>query len=391
MATTRQMSARGIRVPIDDRALVDHHCHGVISHDLTADRLERWISESYLPAAGGCSYWDTPLGALIRAHCAPLLDLDPFVPPVRYVERRLELGFEEVNRRLVGASGVRAFLIDTGIREPALCGVQWFQSAVPRAVVREVVRLERIVEEMVSAGVDANDYPDAVGIAVERALRGAAAAKTVVAYRWGLELEPSAPSQGDVIDAASRWVATRPQQWRLTDPVLLRHLVWVGIEAVRERRIPMQVHSGFGDPDLTLHRTDPSLLTPLLRATQPLGVAIMLLHCYPYHRQAGYLAAMFPHVYVDVGLALNHAGPSAPRVLAELMELAPFHKQLYSSDAVGLAELHYLGARLFRRSLAQVLEGWLTHGDIDADGAERIAMQLGWRNAQRVYDLNLEA
>ncbi len=69
----------------------------------------------------------------------------------------------------------------------------------------------------------------------------------------------------------------------------------------------------------------------------------MLLHCYPYHRQAACLANVFPHVYLDVGEALNHVGASSAAVLAEALEVAPFHKQLYSSDAYGLAELHYLG------------------------------------------------
>ena len=71
---------------------------------------------------------------------------------------------------------------------------------------------------------------------------------------------------------------------------------------------------------------------------------MLLLHCYPYHRQAGYLAQVFPHVYFDVGLAVNHTGLSSPAVVAESLELAPFAKILFSSDAYGPAELHYLGA-----------------------------------------------
>ena len=34
-------------------------------------------------------------------------------------------------------------------------------------------------------------------------------------------------------------------------------------------------------------------------------------------------------------------------MLAEALELTPFHKMLYSSDAFGLPELHYLGAAAF--------------------------------------------
>ena len=75
----------------------------------------------------------------------------------------------------------------------------------------------------------------------------------------------------------------------------------------------------------------------------------MLLHCWPYQRQAGYLAAVWPQVYLDVGLTLGYVGPTrAAAVLAEAMELTPFGKLLYSSDAFGLPELYLLGAHTFR-------------------------------------------
>ena len=80
--------------------------------------------------------------------------------------------------------------------------------------------------------------------------------------------------------------------------------------------LPIQFHTGFGDTDLMLHRANPLLLTQFIRAVPP-RVPIMLLHCYPYHREAAYLAAAYPHVYLDVGLALTHVGPSrAGAVLA---------------------------------------------------------------------------
>ena len=88
----------------------------------------------------------------------------------------------------------------------------------------------------------------------------------------------------------------------------------------------------------------------------------MLLHCYPFHRNAGYLAQVFPHVYLDVGLALNYVGARAAAVLAESLELTPFHKTLFSSDAFGLPELHHLGALLFRRAFDEVVGGWVDDG-----------------------------
>jgi predicted TIM-barrel fold metal-dependent hydrolase len=114
----------------------------------------------------------------------------------------------------------------------------------------------------------------------------------------------------------------------------------------------------------------------------------VFLHCYPYHREAGYLAAVFPNVYFDVGQALNYTGPGAGRVLAEAMELAPFTKQLYSSDAFALAELHYLGALLFRRSLAAILEDWVRRDECSAAEADGIGELLGRANARRIYPLD---
>jgi hypothetical protein len=107
----------------------------------------------------------------------------------------------------------------------------------------------------------------------------------------------------------------------------------------------------------------------------------MLLHTYPYHRQAAYLANVFPHVYLDVGLAIPHVGLRAPAVLAEALELAPFHKLLFSSDAYGAAELYLVAAIAFRAALDEVLPA------LGLDGAERerVAALIGSGNARRVY------
>jgi predicted TIM-barrel fold metal-dependent hydrolase len=115
----------------------------------------------------------------------------------------------------------------------------------------------------------------------------------------------------------------------------------------------------------------------------------MLLHCYPYHREAGYLATAYPQVYVDVGLALNFVGPGrAGQVLAEALELTPPAKMLYSSDAFGLPELYHLSAVVFRGALRRLLDNVVDAGEWSAADAARIAEMIGWRNAQRAYGLH---
>jgi len=113
----------------------------------------------------------------------------------------------------------------------------------------------------------------------------------------------------------------------------------------------------------------------------------VLLHGYPYHRNAAYLAAVFPHVYANVGLALTHSGPRAAEVLAEALELAPFGKLLFSTDAYGLPELYVAGARLFTGALERLLDGWVAEGAWSAADAQRVAVMLAAGNARRLYGL----
>jgi predicted TIM-barrel fold metal-dependent hydrolase len=163
----------------------------------------------------------------------------------------------------------------------------------------------------------------------------------------------------------------------VTEPAIIRFLIARAIEA----GLPLQVHTGFGDADLNLHEADPLLLTPLLRELEPTGVPVLLLHTYPFQRHAGYLAQVFDNVFCDVGLAIPHTGRRAHVVLAELLELAPYGKVLYSSDAFGLPELYYLGAVLFRRALSRVLEEL----ELPPGEAERIAHLIAQGNAERAY------
>jgi predicted TIM-barrel fold metal-dependent hydrolase len=128
-------------------------------------------------------------------------------------------------------------------------------------------------------------------------------------------------------------------------------------------------------------------MTEFLRLVQNRRVPIMLLHCYPYHRNAGYLAHAFPHVYLDVGLAVNYTGARSVAVVAESLEVAPFGKLLFSSDAFGPAELHYLGALMWRRTTASVLSAWVDAGEWSAADAQRVARMVGADNARRVYGL----
>jgi predicted TIM-barrel fold metal-dependent hydrolase len=363
-----------------DLPLVDHHCHGLVRRDLDRPGFEAMLTEAEGPGALGGSLLDSQIGFAVRRWCAPLLDLPAHAPADEYLARRADLGADEVNRRLLAATGTRTFLVDTGyLPEPITSPDEL--AALTGGTAREVVRLEAVAQDVL-ASCGAADFPGRFRDELARRCAGAAGVKSIAAYRVGLQLDGARPADAEVVAAADRLLSAGGPI-RVADPVLHRFLVWTGIDL----RMPVQFHVGYGDADVDLHRCDPLLLTDLLRATEPAGVPVMLLHNYPFHRNAGFLAQVFGHVFVDVGLATHNLGARSGTLLRELLELAPFGKVLFSSDAFGLAELYLLGTLLFRRGLGGYLAEGVAEDAWTAADAARVAAMIGAGNAERAYRL----
>lgn len=365
--------------------LIDQHCHGFVHAAVGIGSFEPYLSESHTAAAPGTTYFDTQTGFAVRRWCPPLLGMEPHCPPAHYLARRRELGSWESTRLLLAGTGIGTFLVDTGLPGD-LTGPAEI-ARVSGGVSYEIVRLETLAEQVADTSGSADSFLVNLAEAVHVAGRTAIAFKSVAAYRHGLALRPEPPAPAQVRRAAADWLRSRGPGGRITDPVLLRHLLWNAVAT----GLPLQLHTGFGDPDLRLDHADPALLTDFVKATDGLGTDLVLLHGYPYHRHAAYLANVFPHVYADVGLALTHTGVRAAAVLAETLELAPFGKLLFSTDAYGLPELYVVGARLFTDALERLLGDWVAEGAWSAADAARVGALLAAGNARRLYGLPPES
>jgi predicted TIM-barrel fold metal-dependent hydrolase len=388
---------------VAEQPLVDHHCHGVLYRDADEATLESLLSEG--TSFPGGSTFDSQAGFAFRRLCPPILGLPAQAEPGDYAVRRAELGATEVSKRFLQAAGLSALCVDTGftpepLTSPAELG------GLAGATAHEIVRLEQVAEDVAAAGASAVGFADAVRSELAARTANAVGTKSIAAYRTGLDLAPARPADAEVAAAAGGWLAGAgdrdgasraagpagsagsvgsgpPRPLRLAHETLQRFLIWCGVDL----RLPVQFHVGYGDSDVDLHRCNPLLLTPLLREIQPTGVPVMLLHNYPYHREAGYLALVFPHVYVDAGLATHNLGTRSPALLAEALELAPFGKFLYSSDAFGLPELYYLGAVLFRRALSEFFRSGLDEGLYSERTVARLTRMFCADNAKRAYRL----
>jgi len=373
--TGRQARATALAEFLAAIRLVDNHVHGYWLSSVSRDRFENGLNEANTEAlAEFDSGFDTQLGFAVRAHCAPLLGLPKHADPQSYWEYRSELTETELASVMLTAAGVSDWLVDTGLSADVAGPVE--MADVSGASTHEVVRLEQVAEHAAAAP---GDYADNFRELLSTRMTTAIATKSILAYRAGFDDDLCDPSASEVAACAARW--RDDGGMRLTDRVLLRF----GLHRALELGRPLQLHVGFGDRDCDLHRTNPLHLLDFLRSTG--DTPIVLLHCYPFEREAGYLAQAFNNVYLDVGLTINHLGARAEAFIARTLEMAPFRKILYSSDGFGPPELHYLGSCLWRNGIQRVLSGFIERDEWAEADAMRIAELIGRGNAVRVYDL----
>lgn len=260
-------------------------------------------------------------------------------------ERRLASDPAEYAASLLRASGTEWLLVDDGY-PPG--GTSWDElGELAGCASKPIMRIERVLEELGQAAV--------AGEVSSARERGFAGLKTIAAYRGGLDLDIA---QSGVRDA----LLTALEANEATgDP------------------LPIQVHCGFGDSDLHLPRADPGWLKPLVERFE--NTPFVLLHCYPFVREAGWFAHVYGNVWFDLSLTIPHVSRPA-EALREALELAPVSKLLYASDASRAPELYFLAAFWWRDALAEVLSQALPPA-----GAAEAARMILRDNAIALYRL----
>ncbi len=360
---------------IGEVPLIDQHVHGCWLAAGDRRRFENALNEANTePLADFDSGFDSQLGFSVRNHCSPILGLPRHVDPQVYWERRRQFSEAALARLFLPAAGVSDWLVDTGIDSDESGIADLAELSGGRTA--EVVRLEQVAEQAARAP---GDYASAFEEILRRRMATAVGTKSVLAYRGGFDGDLTEPPASQVAEAAARWRDRGGT--RLRDRVLLRF----GLHQALRLGKPLQFHVGFGDRECDLHKANPLYLLDFLR--QSGGTPIVLLHCYPYEREAGYLAQAFNNVYLDGGLSVNYLGARAPAFIARLLEMAPFRKILYSSDGFGPAELHFLGAALWRNGIHRVLRDFVDSGDWSEADAIRVVDLIAHHNAARIYCL----
>jgi uncharacterized protein len=314
--------------------LVDHHAHGILRERPTLDEFRGLFSESPDPRQ-----WPHIASGLTYRRA--MRELAAFFGVAATEEavyaHRIESDPAEYASSLLRATGTEVLLVDDGYPSVDV-GTTWQElrdlaGCAAWPVLRIEARAADAVREEVAAARNS----------------GFVALKTIAAYRGGLD--------------------------RVSETV-------VGALEANEATgapLPVQVHCGFGDSDLHIQRADPGYLKPLVERFR--HTTFVFLHCYPFVREAGWMAHVYGNVFFDLSLTIPHVSRPAEAV-REALELAPVSKLLYASDAARTPELYYLAASWWREALADVLAEALP-----ADEAEQAGRAILRENALRVYAL----
>jgi len=252
----------------------------------------------------------------------------------------------------------------------------------------EVVRLETLAEQLIETVATPDEWLAAIQSALRAAVQlGAVGVKSIAAYRSGLRLRPTSTNEfGAAFDDLRAQRQIRPQT-RLAAPALCHPLLIAAADECVRLGIPIQIHCGFGDIDEDLADASPLGLRLLLRDPQYEGLRIVLLHCYPFHREAAYLCSVYPGVYMDLSLTLPLAGLDGKRAMREVLGLCPWSKLLYASDASRLPELYFIAAAVHREALASAFGDLVDCGTLSFDEAWAAGLRVLAANARSVYKL----
>jgi hypothetical protein len=324
-------AAGSLREVLSSIPLVDQHAHGILrALPASLDEFRGLFTESPDPR----QWPHVATGVTYRRAMRLLAEHLGCEPGERAVyAHRLAADPAEYASGLLRATNTELLLVDDGYPPPELGTSPAELGELAGCRARPVLRLETRGARAAAETATARE-------------RGYAALKTIAAYRGGLDRVSE-----DVVAALAANEATG-------DP------------------LPVQVHCGFGDSDLHLWRADPSYLKPLVERFR--DTSFVLLHCYPFVREAGWLAHVYGNVWLDLSLTIPHV--SQPRwALGEALELAPVSKLLYASDAARTPELYLLAATWWRDALADVLP------ELVGDEAEESARLILRENALALY------
>ncbi|MDK2950498.1 MAG: uncharacterized protein PWQ77_163 [Kosmotogales bacterium] len=360
---------------IDEIKAVDNHCHSIYK-EMNHDKFISAFSETGDDTQLKIHTQETIFYKRSIKKLSSMFDSEID----SYYNKSREKSMKKLTELFINKSNLEYLFIDDGFLSEQFYDISFFKGIVKT---KRILRIEWIAEKLIKAKPTFDKFVDEFISELEDDSETIISYKSIAAYRCGLDLIKV--SFDDVKKEYYRIIDSGES--KLTSKILISFLVECAFKISSKRKIPIQFHTGFGDNDLDLTKSNPLLLKKLIEANK--SVPVILLHSsYPFMREAGYMASIYSNVYVDLGLVSPYLSIKGfKNVLSNLFELGPWTKILYSSDASKIPELYYLSSDLSRSCIHEVLFEFIESGEINRDDYKYIARGILRENAQKLYDL----
>lgn len=285
---------------------------------------------------------------------------------------------------------VGALIIDDGYGTSEMMSLGRLADLLHRPVYR-CLRLETLLERSIDAGSSFDEMMSQfMGGVRQTGDKPTVALKSIAAYRGGLEIEAVAQedARADFVRLKSSFNQALGHCQRRIEKSPLYHFALVeAFELAGQLGLPVQLHCGLGDSDEDLRTANPLCLRNLLESKRFQRTTFVLLHCYPFVREAAYLASLYPNVYMDLSLASFMISGYFDQIILDAISAAPSSKILAASDGHSVPETHWFGNLSLKRALTAALSSLTQREIISEDDAYSVAGAILYGNARRIYNL----
>ncbi|KAK7227667.1 hypothetical protein V2G26_015670 [Clonostachys chloroleuca] len=358
-----------LRQLIRTHPIIDHHAHNIL-RQLDAIDYEKYPLEQTISEASGLSLRSAKKKMSYHRAIQQLSELfgceARWDAVVAARTKQVKLDYSSLVKRCL--AGTHALLLDNLLQDDNLSSCSWHDQFTSHPTKR-IVRIETIAAELLqklSAGLTsplAEKSLHEVLVSFEKSFRQCmqkeledeqvVGFKSVICYRVGLDIDVSI------------------------------------LHPANTQSKPIQLHTGYGDSDISLVYSNPAYLQPLIEKFP--DIAFVLLHsAYPYTREAGYLAEVFPNVYLDLSLVFPMVSRDGQEsIVIDSLNLAPSSKLLWSTDGHSHPESYWLATRQFREILEHVLVKLVKRGDVTPTVAREMATDILFNNSNRLYSLGI--
>jgi uncharacterized protein len=376
-------------IDLNQVPVVDNHCHGIMQ-DQTFDDLAFWrhsFTESTDPDMARDHVASTAFYRRLIRTLADFLGCEPEEEAV--FAARIGRNGRELTGALLRAAKVDTLLLDTGFPLPERVFPVSELGEIAGCRTEPMLRLEILMESLLAEHDSLDDVKEALAADLDDVRgRGYVALKSIAAYRTGLDIREWPREEAEESLYEYRRVAGAGHA-RLAHKPLLDTLLHVAFAQAARQEVPVQFHVGYGDADTDLLLGNPLYLRPVLQRSDYRGMPVVLLHeCYPYTRQGGYLAAVYENVYLDLSYGIPLLGyEEMLSFTRQALGVAPSSKLMYSSDGIGVPELHWISAIDGRRAIGEAIEELVSRGELDLAASEATGESILRANATRLYRL----